>query len=191
MKSTLKAAEVALSAALVATALLAIGGCSDSSSPVIPKSEPTFTPVFATDAEAVAAAEKDYAGYIATIVSVANSDHPNPELISAWVTPAELKPLVDSYYRIANAGDRERGAITVLQFTLQDLQQKPSGRVILTAYACDDVSEFYLVDKTGSVLTSPDSQSILPMQVQFRNAKPGSKTLLMNERKLWTGRDFC
>lgn len=187
MKSTLKLACTAL----VAAGLLAIGGCSAAPSQAIPKSEPTFTPVFKTDAEAMAAAEKDYAGYVATTVAVANSNNPNPNLISQWVTPSAVAPTVKSFYDVTKSGSYEHGNIAVTHFALEDLEQTPSGRVVLTAYVCVDVTQMRLYDQAGADVTPATRPNLTPIEIQFKNAHPGSRTLLVDRSVPWGGRDFC
>jgi hypothetical protein len=50
-------------ALLMAASTLTVPGCVQQSRPVIPTAVPTSTPVFATDADALAAAKKTWEGY--------------------------------------------------------------------------------------------------------------------------------
>jgi hypothetical protein len=62
-----------------AAVALALAGCVQPPSRVIPTSTPSAAPVFASDAAALAAAKKAYVAYLAVSDAVANDGGKNPE----------------------------------------------------------------------------------------------------------------
>ena len=78
------------SAAALAVAFVLVG-CVPTTTPASPAPRPSATPVFATEAEALAAATKAYAAYVRVSDQITADGGANPERIAPHVTAAQLK----------------------------------------------------------------------------------------------------
>jgi hypothetical protein len=177
--------------AVAVAAALALSGCAQPTPRVIPTSQPSVTPVFASDADALAAAEKAYTGYLAASDAIGNDGGKDPERIASWVTPGRVATEVKQFNDFAKTGDHLEGASRYSDFTLQQIEQSSSGKVTLSAYVCDDVSHSRLLDATGKDVTPVTRQDIIPIQVQFQNSSAASSELLVGGSTPWSGSDFC
>ncbi len=170
---------------------LGLAGCVQPSPHVIPTSAPSTKPVFASDAAALAAARKAFTGYVAASDAIGNDGGKNPQRIAQWVTPARLKLETKAFDTFATTGERLEGPSAISHFKLQEVDQPPSGRVTVTAYACDDVSQSRLIDSTGADVTPDSRKDIVPLQVHFQNLIVGSKVLVVEGSDPWSGSNFC
>jgi hypothetical protein len=177
---------------LVATvAALALMGCVQSPPRVIPTSDPSTKPVFASDAAALAAAKKAFVGYVAASDAIGNDGGKNPERIGVWVTPSRLKSEIIVFDSFAKTGNRLTGSSKLANFKLQQISQLSRGRVLLSAYVCDDVSGSRLLNAAGADVTPNTRQDVIPFQVTLKNASPNSTRLLVDGSGPWAGTDFC
>lgn len=177
--------------ALVVLATLVLTGCVQQPPHVIPTSDPSVEPVFKSDAAALAAAKKAYLAYSAMSDTIGLDGGKHPERIAKWVTASDLVTETKVFNDFAKTGDHLTGESVISYFALQQVSQARTGRVDLTAYVCDDVSGSHLVSATGDDVTPPSRQNLAPLQVQFKNASPGSKTLLIDGSQPWSGQNFC
>jgi hypothetical protein len=175
---------------LVVTATLALAGCVQPSPPVIPTSEPSSTPVFATDAAALAAAKTAFTGYVAASNAIGNDGGGNSQRIAQWVTKNRLVTETSEFSKFAKTGDRLSGSATFSKFSLQQFEQS-GGEVTLTAYVCDVVAGSRLLDSAGRDITPSSRQDVLPLSVRFRSKSKGSRVLLVDGSDPWGGTNFC
>ena len=180
-------------AALVVASVLSLtlAGCVQPSPHVIPTSAPSTKPVFASDAEALAAAKKAFTGYVGASDAIGSDGGKNPQRIAKWVTPTRLKIEVKAFDKFAATGERLDGASVISHFELQEADQSPSGKVTLTTYACDDVSGSRLIDSSGSDITPSARADVVPLQVHFQNVSNGSQVLVVEGSDPWSGSNFC
>lgn len=187
MRTRRKAVGIVIAAA----ATLALAGCVQSPPPVIPTSVPSTKPVFASDAAALAAAKKAFTGYVAASDAIGNDGGKDPERIASWVTPARFKTEKQVFDKFAKTGNRLTGSSMLSNFTLQQWSQSTNGKVTLTAYVCDDVSDSRLLDGAGNDITPASRQSVIPFEVSFMNASNWSRVLLIDGSSPWSGKNFC
>lgn len=178
----------AIAAAIAAT--LAVAGCAEPPPPVIPTSQPSTAPVFATDADALAAAEKTYAGYQAASDAIGRDGGADSDRIAEWVTPSMVATEKKQFKSLTRIGDHLAGTSSFRNFRLQEIEQR-AGAVYLTAYLCDDVTNSRVLDAEGDDVTPPARQGVIPVEVAFRNSPTGSARLLVEGSTVWTGRNFC
>jgi hypothetical protein len=177
-----------LAVAIIAT--LTLAGCAQPQPRVIPTSASSAKPVFASDAAALAAAKKAFTGYVSASDAIGNDGGKNPQRIAPWVTTTRLKTETKEFNAFAKTGERLEGPSAISRFTLQELDQS-AGKVVLTAYVCDDVSASKLLDASGADITPSAREDVVPLQVRFRNLKRSSKTLVVEGSDPWSGSDFC
>ena len=88
--------------------VVALVGCAPEDSPVPPPT-PDVKPLFASDEEALAAAEEAYAAYLAMSDEISHDGGVNPERIAPFVTSERLVTELDSFGRQRDLGIRSAG----------------------------------------------------------------------------------
>lgn len=189
MRTRIHPKALGLSVAVAAT--LALSGCGEPSAPVIPTAQPSVVPVFATDADALAAAKKAYTGYLAASDEIGDEGGAHPERIAPWVTKSRIRVETNQFNALAKSGVHFVGDSTFSDFRLQDLTQSERGSVSLAAYVCDNVGNSRVIDANGTDVTPSDRKDLIPIQVQFRNLEAGASRLVVEGSTVWAGRDFC
>jgi hypothetical protein len=174
---------------LAVSIALALTACVPSPHTVTPTPEATATPVFASDAQALAAAKAAYEGYLAASDQIGNDGGRDPERISKWVAPGRLPEEVKIFLDFAKTGHRLIGRSSFFDFRLQSLSHAADGSALLAAYVCDDVSRTKVVDATGADITPKLRPRIVPLQVRFKNLTGAQ--FLVEGSEPWSGEDFC
>ncbi|MFC5501059.1 hypothetical protein ACFPJ4_02265 [Lysinimonas soli] len=168
--------------------LLALAGCAPAASPPS-SSTPSATPVFASDAEALKAAETAYAAYLKVSDQVAQD---------GWKDPSRLKPF-------ARGEALARDKATANQFAAKSLTQVGStrydsakvegvsergrGMVVVTMYLCVDVSGVDVRGPDGTSVVPKDRQTRVPLEVDVDNFEETKMKVSRNDA--WSGTDFC
>jgi hypothetical protein len=186
MRIRSRAAALAM---VVATSAVLVG-CVQSPSGVIPTSEPSATPVFASDAAALAAAKKAYVAYLVVSDQVANDGGQNAGRFSAVVTRSWLPREQASAASLLQSNRSQVGASAAEKYRLE---QRSQTRDIanVSVYVCLDLSAVHYVDTgSGSNPTAPTA-ALVPIEVNLVSAAKGSQTLLVERNTPWQGNDFC
>jgi hypothetical protein len=185
---TVRAALTATIAAGIA--IIALSGCVREEQPVLPTSSPTSSPVFATDAEALAAARKAYAGYLAAEDSVGTRGGKNASSLRDFVSAAWLGKELHDARLFERSGQHISGHSTFSRMTLESLQQSASGQIRLTIYVCRDVGKVRIRDASGNDIT-PSRANVVPLQIDFVGSSLNQKTLMLDRSEAWAGQNFC
>ena len=167
--------------------LLALSGCvGEEPLPTLPPT-PTATPIFASEEDALAAAEAAYAEYL-DVASMITADYgENPQRIAPYVTETQLANELDTaeYYR--TNGFRVEGVPAVTNAVLQQYDQ--DGPVAYVAfYVCLDVSSTRVLDRDGLDVT-PARQDIGALEVLM--VGPSARELKIESSQLWPESSFC
>jgi hypothetical protein len=178
-------------AAVCALAVLALSGCVQHPPPAVPTSTPTATPVFATDADALAAAKTAYAGYLAASDAVGFDSGKDPERIAPWVTQQMLPNEFSSYAAMAKAGNRFSGPTSFTKFGLERRTQTVGGDAIVVVYTCLDLSKARTLDRNNRDITPKGLAHFLALEVSFTSRSAGSRSLILERSTPWQGVDFC
>lgn len=159
-----------------------LSGCV-SSDPALPQPTSTFVAPYATDEEALAAAEEAYGEYLRAVNSALRTGEVNRSAFEAVATGPELADAIDIYTQIADEGKRSTADITFDQATLQRYSRDSSPLEVISVYACEDLSQAFLLDKDGERVRDDD---IPPrtMQLTFDfSSERGA--LLLSDRQVW------
>lgn len=173
----------------VAAVVLLLAGCVPVVDPVEPTPSPSAIPVFASEEEALAAAEEAYAAYEAA-VDLSLTTYSRTGLATVAVGDA-YKQAVASSESFESQGRRLVGNSRVRIAGLLH----PGGLVELPSndpmqvYACLDVSATDVVDSSGKSVLGAERQTIFPEIVTFE-ISDGSR-LLVSAVEVWEGDDFC
>jgi hypothetical protein len=162
-----------------------LAGCVPVEPTVTPAPEPSTTPVFASEEEALAAAEEAYAAYQAAVDNALATY--NTDALSDIATGAALEEALESVVLYQEDGRRIVGSSSISSETLADADLH-SGDVQL--YACLDISETRVFDSAGTDITPPGRASRFPMIVALILGEELSH-LVVSEEEVWDGSDFC
>ncbi|TFB71214.1 hypothetical protein E3O06_12645 [Cryobacterium glaciale] len=190
-----------LTAVLISLAVGALSGCSaapvpapsDTAAPVAEATAaPTETPpVFASNEEALAAAEAAYANYLAAgdIAGATGSDSWKSYL--SLTTGSEQAGVVGAREDLVNRGRSLQGTTTFDSMSIQSSGAAPDSTWEIRTYVCLDVTDSSMVDATGQSVSTPDRQVRWPMVVVFVTPEGNAQQLLISESRVWSGSNFC
>ena len=167
---------------------LALTGCASESAPRASESTaPTDAPVFASDAEALAAATEAYAAYQALSSQIAREGGIDPERMSDYAIGDALAAEIESLNGLAEGGLRGVGMLAFDSVTIQGVDLA-AGRI--ETYLCLDVTEADVIDGEGVSTVPADRALRLPLQVGFKRV-PDVDHLLVETSESWSGTNFC
>lgn len=172
-----------LVAAGAAVLLVVLAGCDEPPPHVTPVPTPSVTAVFASDEEALAAAEESYRAYLAVSDQILHEGGTNSDRISPYVTSSELANTLEGFSKIQMASLHTQGATHFDNMTLE--RYGPSD---VDVYVCLDVAEVRVLDASGADVTPTERVDRLPLELGF--VAYGS-SILVDRSDSWTGDDFC
>jgi hypothetical protein len=175
--------------ALAALTLL-LTGCVPSDPVVTPVPVPSATPLFATDADALKAAEDAYAAYLKVSDQILADGGADPGRIDAVATSSVAKEDLITFKKYAAQGLRLQGQITFSKTTLESYSPAPDSTEIVAVYLCIDVAATDVLDSNGRSVVSPGRQLVTAFEIGFDVPK-GSSVLKVSRHDAWTGADFC
>lgn len=168
--------------------MLAVSGCVPE--PVLPTLPPTPTaaPVFASEEEALAAAEDAYAKYQEVSNAIAAEGGAEPERITPHVTSAQLENELATAKLYRDNGWRTTGPVTFDTVTLQSFTQEGS-HVEVVMYLCLDATAARLSDAEGVDVTPPNRIDRAPFEITL--VAQGTEALRVSNSEPWSSHDFC
>lgn len=168
---------------------LALSGCIGAPDPTPTPSPPTSAaPIFASDEEALAAAEAAYERFLKASTAVTNDGGADAARLDAVATGRVLNEERDAATRFQDQGIRTRG---VVEFRVEDLQavEADSSGASITLYVCDNLRGLDVLDADGNSLVVEGRVVDVPYTVAVEGADADS--LKVSERELWTRDNFC
>lgn len=180
-----------LPVATLALAALLLSGCvQDAPKPTVSPS-PTATPVFASEEEALAAAEAAYGEYEAAVDrSLSVIDAIGLDAVAAGDA---LRAAIDSVGEFRSKGQKQSGVSSVDTISLVQassvLGQGPIDDPI-QIYGCLDISKTDVLGPDGASVLPADRQDRFPVVVELIWSQQ-SKRLLVSSEQVWDGDDFC
>ncbi|WP_447523136.1 hypothetical protein [Salinibacterium sp. NYA9b] len=155
---------------------------SDATTP--PEPAATFVAPYATDEEALAAAEEAYAEYLHISDLILQEAGADAERIAAVATGEFAQISIDGYEAIAADGSHSTGATTFDSMTLQRYSATGGNKEIISVYLCHDVSDVDLLDKNGKSLVPSDRRDRVQFEASF-DFDPASERLSISQRAVW------
>ena len=179
-----------VSGAALVVALVLVG-CVPTTTPASTAPKPSATPVFATEAEALAAATEAYAAYVRVSDEITADSGANPERIAPYVTAAQLKR--DEY---VFAGYRAKkivsvGSTSFERLRLQRFDDRGRSGLELVVYLCLDQTKIRLIDTQMQDITPTGLDQLSPTQVTLRRDVNQGKLLVVERSESWSGENFC
>ncbi|WP_395638765.1 hypothetical protein [Pseudolysinimonas sp.] len=173
--------------AVAVLGMLALSGCGGGDPlPTLPPT-PSSTPVFASEEEALAAAEAAYSAYLEMSNLISSEGGVDPERIAPFVTADQLSDELDGFAYFADNDIRSVGSSRVTRVLLQQYGEV-QGDVEITFYACVDVSNVVIVDGGGNDVTPVDRDSLVALEVSMTG---DSDPLLVSDSDQWSDSQFC
>jgi hypothetical protein len=177
---------------IVLAATLALTGCQPDDSPLVVDPSPSVTPIFESDEEALAAAEAAYAEYLAVSAEILSHGGVDPERLLGVATQELFESELPSLKEFAENGWRSEGASSVDSLSLQSYDPyAAAGDASVIVYACLDVSATDVFDAEGNSVVSESRPDRTPFETVFAYSPEAPHSLLMSEKSVWTGDDFC
>ncbi|MDH6422318.1 hypothetical protein [Aurantimicrobium minutum] len=169
---------------LIPIVAVALAACSTQATPKPQTTQAaTEKPLFATDEEALAAAQAAYANYLEVSDQIARDGGANPERLKGLISAGLYKSQLDTYSTAASNGLKAVGSSTFNHFELQNRNSNT-----LTNYVCLDVSNIRVVDSANTDRTPVDRPNILPLELTWSE---DSGVLILQTSDVWSGTNFC
>jgi hypothetical protein len=175
--------------ALGVAAALLLSGCTGDTPVVLPSPQSTTAPVFASDEEALAAAEEAYGRYLAASASITKPNGEPIDSIAPFAHPDYLEELETGLQALRDQDRYIEGQVKITSAELQQLSDDFQNPVVLALYICLDVSRTRVVDEEGKDVT-PERQEVVPLEVGFET-EGREPQLVLTSSESWTGEDFC
>ncbi|MCD1570484.1 hypothetical protein [Agromyces mediolanus] len=175
---------VAAAAAVAFGLVAALAGCD--AGPVDPTSSSPPSPappIFASDEEALAAAEAAYAAYAAADAAILADGGKGSDRIKEHVSATYEPTVLKAYAQIAEGGLVVRG-----EGSIEGARLIEANREVVQIYACLDVGGTVVLNAEGADVTPPERPLRTPMLLRF---VPDEDRLLLDGSEKWDGDDFC
>lgn len=176
--------------ALVAAAALLLSGCTGDTPVVLPSPQSSTAPVFASDEEALAAAEDAYGRYLAASASISSKRRADRSEIEELVSSDYLQEVNEGLDSYEDANIFTDGVGRFDTVTLQQLDDTLEGPAVVVVYLCLDLAEVRVVDSNGRDVTPDDRPDRVPLEVGF-DSVGRTTALVIKSAEIWTGVDFC
>ena len=177
-------------ALLAAAALLALAGCAPSESHVTAAPSASATPVFASDAEALAAAEKAYAAYLKVSDDILIDGGRQPDRLLSVATKSVYADELAGFEAIQAKDWHSTGGSRADHFALQSYAPGQL-RDFVTVFLCSDVSAVDVVDSSGNSVVSPNRPSRSAFEVSFSYRAATPTRLVVSNKEVWDGGGVC
>jgi len=177
-------------AALAVTTALLLAGCSGDAPIVLPKPDPTTAPVFATDEDALAAAEVAYGEYLKASDAITAKDGADPNTIGEYVHNEYLPEVLESFEDLRSDNLHSEGKLAFEGMTLQQYTDDLSNSATISVYVCVVATDARLLNENNEDVTPVERDNRVPLEVTFQSEER-QPNLLIRSSELWTGADFC
>jgi hypothetical protein len=153
-----------------------------------PKSTPTPSPVFTSDAQALAAATEVYKKFESALDDIAHDGGEAPERVKPFVTKAGYEFELSEAKKYQTEHSHGTGT-TVLNNSVLQSHTEANGVATVTMYVCEDISGVDRIGPDGTSLIAPDRSDYNDYLVELRTNK--SKNLIIQSNKYWSGGGIC
>jgi hypothetical protein len=174
---------------LIAVAVAAmLTGCvgEPSHAPPTSAATPSATPLFASDAEALAAATAAYAAYLKVSDEIFGEGGVDAARLGGVSTGDQLAANLEGFAKAKSLHERSSGITTFDTVTLQGTSPESVGdRSLVVLYLCEDVSRVDVLNEQGTSVVSPDRPDRAGYQVEFESISPASNHLVVASKEPW------
>ncbi|MBG6057857.1 outer membrane murein-binding lipoprotein Lpp [Cryobacterium sp. MP_M5] len=169
---------------------LALAGCA---SPARQAPSPTATdaPVFASDAEALAAATEAYAAYQEMSDLILSQGGAEPERIRAVASREFAATEIAGFKQAADNGLHSVGRTSFDGIAIQRTTGSKDGIAAVSVYLCSDVSEVDVLDATGQSVVAETRPARTSFEVTFDRSSLKGPGLVVGAREIWDRGGAC
>lgn len=178
-----------LSAAAAVVAIALLGGCVPQEPVVTPQPEPSSTPVFASDEEALAAATDAYARYLKVADGIFSRGGEGASELETVVTGHQLDVEQEGFAAAVAQGLHSTGSTVFDGVELQQYDRASLGESVVVVYLCEDISGVDVLDRSGNSVKAHDLRSRSLYEVTFDLAD-GDSILKVSNKQPWSS-DEC
>lgn len=139
--------------------------------------------MFASEEEALAAAEAAYARLVALADQIFMEGGADAERLETVATGEFLATSLDGFRQVEADGWRSTGGTVFRDLILQSYAPHGGPSGLITVYVCEDISSVDVVDSTGASVVSPNRPDTTVFQTVFDLAD--DRTLLISSREVW------
>jgi hypothetical protein len=179
-----------ISAAAATLAVLVLAGCVQYPPLVVPTSTPTVAPVFASDADALAAARTAFTGYLAASDAVARDGGKGVAALALWESANQFEGDQSSFAHFRSMNIRMVGASTFSHFELEPSSVRIGRSVRLEVHVCLNVTGTKLLDPAGRDVT-PSRPLVVPLQLTYTSTGNAPRYLRLDGSDVWSGASVC
>lgn len=175
-------------ALLIAASAFALTGCSPEAA--VPSAPPSAEaePLFASDEEALAAAEAAYAEYLA-VTDLVYGEGDDVEKLREVATGEVLEEDFQRAEDFAAQGLRTQGGTRLLDFEIQQHVRGDASTTEVVGYGCVDTMTLTVVDDNGTDIGDPSREPTATYELTFTSDENG--TLLLSRSTFWTAGPEC
>jgi len=148
-------------------------------------------PLFASDEEALAAARTTYEAFLEVTDTVVAEGGANPERIDEFATPEIAILEKDGAQEFSENEYRLTGRTRLASLSFQSQFSDETGQLVVTAYACVDVSQVQVQDEEGVSVVSADRPDQSAFEVSFTSSGSNSPVLIVAANERWYGDGVC
>ena len=172
-----------VSGAALVVALVLVG-CVPTTTPASTAPKPSATPVFATEAEALAAATEAYAAYVRVSDEIFVDGGINVDRLRTVATGKQLKINLEGFAQAQAKNYKSSGGTTFDRVALQSFV--PSQRdAFVQIYVCDDVTLVNVFNSSGESVVSASRPDRTGYQVTFSFSERSANHLLLSDKESW------
>jgi hypothetical protein len=179
-----------LTACTIALAVGFLSACTPSQPVAHPTktSSPTPSPIFTSDADALAAATAAYRNYEQLTDAIGHDGGAHPERIKPYVNAAGYEYEQQSAAKMQSEHSHQVGSTVLNNVRLQS-HEEANGVATISIYTCEDISAVDRVVADGKSLLSADRPDFFAYVAVFRSNSDGH--LVLQSNKNWTGGGIC
>lgn len=169
---------------------LALAGCA-----VSPEPEPTPTktataPIFASDEEALAAAELAFGEFLALADQISAEGGVEPERIYEVASGDEAEDSLVFFERLRDENTHLEGQTKFDSARLQEVYQA-DGLTNVSIYLCIDVGDTKVISAEGEDVTQKDRKLRIARTAVLVGDGEDASSLRVDRTERWPGDDFC
>lgn len=169
--------------AVTLAGVLLLAGCDGGDPiPTLPPT-PSATPIFASEEEALAAAEEAYAAYLAMSTLIGSEGGVDPDRIAELVTADRLNDELRGFETLRESGLRLLGPTTFEVVEVQRVDVSGDEAEVVF-YACWDASLSRVTNAAGEDVTPGDRRDRVVLEVQLTTSG-GRLPLLLASDEEW------
>jgi len=171
--------------------VVALSGCAGTPAPTpAPPASASAAPIFASDEEALAAAEAAYESYRAESARISSEGGRDPERVVPYVSDRYASIVVAEFVALEESGLHMEGSTAIDSLRLAEWSSQDH-MASVSIYLCRDVSGARVVNSAGADVTPADRQDRIPLVAFLISSTTRPDSLVVDGVEQWSGDNFC